>query len=242
MRDFSYRICEDAEVFFYLYDANTSRQITERFLVKISKDGFIDATYIDVPHSNCTVFTDLGKFARRKIKRKLKTNFYFNIFATGEAELNSELYIVANVIRVGKIQYSDTSVRKSMDKGYLQQFYRRPFGVGVVKVSDAQFDCAVEPLEERELTFKLYTCDEKDFHQLHELIIKNTGKYSPINASGSSYGISISLRLIYGGLNIQSEHPILFQGTITKKIGFPSVILPGDVRNDLFLVIERGGN
>ena len=64
MRDFSYRICEDAEVYFYLYDANPTRQrqITERFLVKITKEGFSNYG-IDTHHSNCTVFTDLGEFS-----------------------------------------------------------------------------------------------------------------------------------------------------------------------------------
>jgi dedicator of cytokinesis protein 3 len=64
MRDFSYRVCEDAEIYFYIYDAHPSRQrqITERFLVRITKDGF--STYdVDMPHSNCTVFTDLGKLS-----------------------------------------------------------------------------------------------------------------------------------------------------------------------------------
>lgn len=62
VRDFGYRIGDDVEIYFYLYDAHPSRQrqITERFLVKISKDGF--PTFVDLPHSNCTVFTDLGKF------------------------------------------------------------------------------------------------------------------------------------------------------------------------------------
>lgn len=62
MRDFSYRICEDAEIYFYLYDAHPSRQrqITERFLVRITKEGFSNYD-VDMPHSNCTVFTDLGK-------------------------------------------------------------------------------------------------------------------------------------------------------------------------------------
>lgn len=61
MRDFGYRIGDDAEIYFYLYDAHPSRQrqISERFLVKISKDGV--STYVDLPHSNCTVFTDLGE-------------------------------------------------------------------------------------------------------------------------------------------------------------------------------------
>lgn len=65
VRDFGYRIGDDVEIFFYLYDASPSkqRQITERFLVKISKDG--SPTFVDLPHSNCTVFTDLGEFKSR---------------------------------------------------------------------------------------------------------------------------------------------------------------------------------
>lgn len=61
MRDFGYRIGDDAEIYFYLYDAHLARQrqISERFLVKIAKDGF--SNYVDLLHSNCTVFTDLGK-------------------------------------------------------------------------------------------------------------------------------------------------------------------------------------
>lgn len=61
LRDFGHRIGDDAEVFFYLYDGNSSRMrpLSERFLVKISKDGF--SNYIEKLHSNCTVFTDLGK-------------------------------------------------------------------------------------------------------------------------------------------------------------------------------------
>lgn len=221
MRDFGYRIGvgDDAEVYFYLYDAHPSkqRQISERFLVRITKDGC--SNYVDMPHSNCTVFSDLG-----------------------ETELNSELYIVANVMRVGKIQFSDTSMRKSVDKGLLSQNYRRPYGVGVVALTDfKQFDCSMEP-EEREVTFKLQTCDEKDYHQLHELIIKKaTGKYSPINSTGQNYGISVSLRLIYGGLGqAQIDQPLLFQGALTRKMGFPDIVLPGDVRNDLFLTLDHG--
>lgn len=65
MRDFGHRIGgDDAEVYFYLYDANPMRMraLSERFLVKISKDGF--SNYIEKLHSNCTVFTDLGKSAK----------------------------------------------------------------------------------------------------------------------------------------------------------------------------------
>lgn len=55
MRDFGHHIGEDTEIFFSLYDASKQKYITERFLVKISKDGF--SNYVEKLHSNCTVFT-----------------------------------------------------------------------------------------------------------------------------------------------------------------------------------------
>ena len=61
MRDFGYTIGEDAEVFFYLYDGSPGvmRQISERFSVSIPKDGYTH--FNEKLHSNCCVFTDLGK-------------------------------------------------------------------------------------------------------------------------------------------------------------------------------------
>lgn len=55
MRDFGHHIGEDTEIYFSLYDARKQKYISERFLVKISKDGF--SNYIDKLHSNCTMFT-----------------------------------------------------------------------------------------------------------------------------------------------------------------------------------------
>lgn len=76
------------------------------------------------------------------------------------------------------------------------------------------------------------------------IIKKTSGKYSPINVNGpsSTYGIVVSVKLLHGGLlQARQEQPMLFQGsTITRKMGFPDVIMPGDVRNDLFFVLEKG--
>ncbi|XP_030371328.1 dedicator of cytokinesis protein 3 [Scaptodrosophila lebanonensis] len=221
MRDFGHRIGgDDAEVYFFLYDGARMRALSERFLVKISKDGF--SNYIEKLHSNCTVFTDLGA-----------------------ADLNEELHLVAVVMRVGKIIQSDSI--KKIEKNNASASgatYRRPFGVGVLHLSDiSHFDSSMDS-EEREYNFKIYQSEEKDFHLLHELIIKkSTGKYSPIQTGNqNTQGISVSLKLLHGGLGqARLEQPLLFQGTtITRKMGFPDVIMPGDVRNDLFLTLERG--
>ncbi|XP_011184777.2 dedicator of cytokinesis protein 3 isoform X2 [Zeugodacus cucurbitae] len=223
MRDFGHRIGgDDAEVYFYLYDANPMRMraLSERFLVKISKDGF--SNYIEKLHSNCTVFTDLGA-----------------------VDLNEDLHLVAVVMRVGKIIPSETGkkVEKNNSLCCAGPTYRRPFGVGVLPLNDiTHYDSSIES-EEKEYNFKIYQCEEKDFHQLHELIIKkSTGKFSPITSGNqNTQGIVVSLKLLHGGLGqARQEQPLLFQGTtITRKMGFPDVIMPGDVRNDLFITLER---
>ena len=43
-------------------------------------------------------------------------------------DLNSDLYIVANIVRVGKMIYADNPKKGST------QCYRRPYGVAVFKV------------------------------------------------------------------------------------------------------------
>lgn len=246
MRDFGHRIGDDAEIYFYLYDGNAGkmRALSERFLVRISKEGF--SNYIEKLHSNCCVFTDLGKFI---FNTKFIVLFLITLFVylLGVAEVSPDLYLVANVMRVGKMLHSE-SVKKG-DKTASSQCYRRPYGVGALSLSTLVNESnnpenLSEP-EEKEHSFKLFQCEEKDFHQLHEMIIKKTsGKYSPINANGSSstYGIVVSVKLLQGELpQARQEQPLLLQGTtITRKLGFPDIIMPGDVRNDLFFTLEKG--
>lgn len=55
MRDFRHHVGEDTEIYFSLYDTAKAKYISERFLVKISKDGF--SNYTEKNYSNCTVFT-----------------------------------------------------------------------------------------------------------------------------------------------------------------------------------------
>ena len=55
-------------------------------------------------------------------------------------------------------------------------------------------------------------------------------------------GIIISLKMYHGQLSqIKEENPLLFKNvSLTNKLGFPDVIMPGDVRNDLYLFLEKG--
>ncbi|XP_054002180.1 dedicator of cytokinesis protein 3 isoform X1 [Hylaeus anthracinus] len=206
MRDFGHSIGEHAEIYFSLYNAKSSQYLSERFLVRISKEGF--SSFVEKIHSNCTVFTDLGN-----------------------ADLGRDLYMVAHVMRCGRMLYSDSSKNKSGTATY-----RRPHGVAVLSLAEATQDHT----EEIENTLKVYQGEEKDFHQLHEQIIRNN-KCSPLPGQ-PNYGIEVSLRVLHGELSqVREENPLLFNNIcLTKKLGFSDVIMPGDVRNDLYLNLERG--
>ncbi|KAJ8687486.1 hypothetical protein QAD02_023280 [Eretmocerus hayati] len=121
MRDFGHSVGEDAEIYFSLYDAKRGKYLSERFLVRISKDGF--SNYVEKMHSNCTIFTDLGN-----------------------SDIGRDLYMVAHVMRCGKMLYSDSNKNKPGTA-----MYRRPHGVGVLSLADATHD----QTDELELSFKV---------------------------------------------------------------------------------------
>ncbi|XP_046396689.1 dedicator of cytokinesis protein 3 [Ischnura elegans] len=258
MRDFGHRVGEDTEIYFSLYDPKRAKFISERFLVRISKDGSTNT--LDKLHSNCTVFSDLGN-----------------------ADLcRGELFIVAHVMRLGKMLYSESSSKKSSlssnsstpfsstsnsSSGVGNNVFKRPLGCAVLNIGEmlaahtpsnhnstgslsSSWVSSAPSLpsssswsaEEREFTFRVHTCEEKDFHQLHDLLIrKQGGKYNPLSGQ-PNYGIVVSLRMLHGELaQVQGENPLLFKNvSLTRKLGFSDVIMPGDVRNDLYLTLERG--
>ncbi|MBZ3881009.1 Dedicator of cytokinesis protein 3 [Sciurus carolinensis] len=83
--------------------------------------------------------------------------------------------------------------------------------------------------------------NESEWAQIHENIIrKSSAKYS---APSASHGLIISLQLLRGDMEqIRRENPMIFNRglAITRKLGFPDVIMPGDIRNDLYLTLEKG--
>ncbi|CAH1968130.1 unnamed protein product [Acanthoscelides obtectus] len=214
MRDFGHHVGEDTEIYFSLYDSGKQKYLTERFLVKISKEGF--SNYIEKLHSNCTVFTDLGN-----------------------SDLNKDVYIVAHIMRIGKMLYSDSS--KKTDKAVNQtQVFKRPHGVAVQNLGE-YLTSKESDTEEKEFSMKVYQAEEKDFHQLHDFIIRQSGKYSALSTH-INYGVIFSVKMLHGELRtIREENPLLFKNvSLTSKLGFPDVIMPGDVRNDLYLFLDRG--
>uniref|UniRef100_A0A668SPB4 Dedicator of cytokinesis 3 n=1 Tax=Oreochromis aureus TaxID=47969 RepID=A0A668SPB4_OREAU len=98
--------------------------------------------------------------------------------------------------------------------------YRRPYGCAVLAMSDV-LQTISELKEEKDFVLKVYT----------------------ENTEGSTCGLIISLQLLRGDMEqVRRENPLIFSRgvAITRKLGFPDVIMPGDIRNDLYLTLERG--
>lgn len=144
-------------------------------------------------------------------------------------------------MRIGKMLYSDSSKKTDKNATTLPQVFKRPYGVAVQNLGDFSTSKEGTDSEEKEFNLKVYQGEEKDFHQLHEFIIRQSGKYNGLSCP-PNYGIMISLKMLHGGLsNIKEENSMLFKNvSLTSKLGFPDVIMPGDVRNDLYLILEKG--
>ncbi|XP_066414386.1 dedicator of cytokinesis protein 3 isoform X2 [Molothrus aeneus] len=211
LKSFTYNtIGEDTDVFFSLYDVREGKQISERFMVRLNKNGGPrNPEKID---RMCALFTDLSS-----------------------KDMKRDLYIVAHVIRIGRMLLNDSK------KGPPHLHYRRPYGCAVLSIMDV-LQSLSEIKEEKDFVLKVYTCtNENEWCQIHENIIrKSSTKYT---APSSNYGLIISLQLLRGDMEqIRRENPMIFNRgvSVTRKLGFPDVIMPGDIRNDLYLTLEKG--
>uniref|UniRef100_A0A3B5B239 Dedicator of cytokinesis protein 3-like n=1 Tax=Stegastes partitus TaxID=144197 RepID=A0A3B5B239_9TELE len=211
LKSFTYNsIGEDTDIFFSLYDLREAKTISEKFMVRLNKNG--GPKNPEKVDRLCALFTDLSN-----------------------KDMKRDLYIVSQVIRTGRMLLNDSK------KGPPHVQYRRPYGCAVLAMSDV-LQTISELKEEKDFVLKVYTCNnENEWYQIHENIIrKSSTKYT---APSTNYGLIISLQLLRGDMEqVRRENPLIFSRgvAITRKLGFPDVIMPGDIRNDLYLTLERG--
>uniref|UniRef100_A0A8D3DJZ2 Dedicator of cytokinesis 3 n=1 Tax=Scophthalmus maximus TaxID=52904 RepID=A0A8D3DJZ2_SCOMX len=211
LKSFTYNsIGEDTDIFFSLYDLREGKTISEKFMVRLNKNG--GPKNPEKVERLCALFTDLSN-----------------------KDMKRDLYIVSQVIRTGRMLLNDSK------KGPPHVQYRRPYGCAVLAMSDV-LQTISELKEEKDFVLKVYTCNnENEWYQIHENIIrKSSTKYT---APSTNYGLIISLQLLRGDMEqVRRENPLIVSRgvAITRKLGFPDVIMPGDIRNDLYLTLERG--
>nr|XP_019947690.1 PREDICTED: dedicator of cytokinesis protein 4 [Paralichthys olivaceus] len=148
----------------------------------------------------------------------------------GSSDLRKDVYIIVHIVRIGRMGAGEK-------KNLCSVQYRRPFGCAVVSIADL---LTADSKDDHLL--KVYACNtESEWYQIHENIIKKAN--SRYNLSGSNTGLAVALQLLHGDIEqLRREYMVLFTRgvSITRKLGFSDVIMPGEMRNDLYIALEKG--
>ncbi|XP_076759592.1 dedicator of cytokinesis protein myoblast city isoform X3 [Xylocopa sonorina] len=231
VRNFVCKMAEDVELLLTLYDGREMKAITENYVVFWSKEGL--ARDIDQLHNLRVLFTDLGSRDLTKDK----------------------VYLVCYVIRIGGMEAKDADHRRSSVAQINQkntkntENMRRPFGVAAMDIT-SYINGKHEGDPDHHHFIPFVQCCEKEsldgtlrrILSQKETNIQKSGNGSSGNFAGGQ-GLWASLKLLRGDpKQVRDENPHLVLGNvaIARKMGFPEVILPGDVRNDLYLTLISG--
>ncbi|XP_031413970.1 dedicator of cytokinesis protein 2 [Clupea harengus] len=151
----------------------------------------------------------------------------------GNKDLNREkIYLICQIVRVGRMDLKEHHSKKCT------QGLRRPCGVAVMDISDI-IKGKYESEEEKQYFIPFHpVVAENDF--LHCLLNKWT---TASRGDSGGQGLWVTMKVLVGDIvQIRKDYPHLVDRNtvVARKLGFPEIIMPGDVRNDIYLTLDRG--
>uniref|UniRef100_A0A673BXH1 Dedicator of cytokinesis 2 n=1 Tax=Sphaeramia orbicularis TaxID=375764 RepID=A0A673BXH1_9TELE len=149
----------------------------------------------------------------------------------GNKDLSREkIYLICQIVRVGRMDLKESNKKCT-------QNLRRPFGVAVMDISDI-IKGKIECDEEKQFFIPFFpVVAENDF--LHTLLNKVTA----LRGDSGGQGLWVTMKALVGDIvQIRKEYPHLVDRStvVARKLGFPEIIMPGDVRNDIYLTLQGG--
>uniref|UniRef100_A0A3Q2TB99 Dedicator of cytokinesis 2 n=1 Tax=Fundulus heteroclitus TaxID=8078 RepID=A0A3Q2TB99_FUNHE len=150
----------------------------------------------------------------------------------GNKDLSREkIYLICQIVRVGRMDLKEANNKKCT------LGLRRPFGVAVMDISDI-IKGKIECDEEKQFFIPFFpVVAENDF--LHTLLNKVTA----LRGDSGGQGLWVTMKALVGDIvQIRKEYPHLVDRStvVARKLGFPEIIMPGDVRNDIYLTLQGG--
>uniref|UniRef100_A0A8C1NL32 Dedicator of cytokinesis 5 n=1 Tax=Cyprinus carpio TaxID=7962 RepID=A0A8C1NL32_CYPCA len=226
LRNFVCNIGEDAELFMSLYDPDKSEFISENFLVRWDSTGM--PKEIEKLNNFPALFTDLSS-----------TDL-----------IRQRLFLVCQIIRVGCMELKEG---KKHTGGL-----RRPFGVAVMDITDIAHGKTDDDDKQYFIPFQQIAMET--YIRQRQLIMsplipsRVIGENEPLVAvfnkviatrevNHKGQGLFVTLKLLPGDVfQVQKHYPHFVDRTtaIVRKMGFPEIILPGYVRNDIYVTLLQG--
>ncbi|XP_046512346.1 dedicator of cytokinesis protein 5 [Equus quagga] len=225
-KNFVCNIGEDAELFMALYDPDQSTFISENYLIRWGSNGM--PKEIEKLNNLQAVFTDLSS-----------TDL-----------IRPRISLVCQIVRVGHMELKEG---KKHTCGL-----RRPFGVAVMDITDIVHGKVDDEEKQHFIPFQQIAMETYIRQRqliMSPLITSNViGENEPLTSvlnkviaakevNHKGQGLWVSLKLLPGDLTqVQKtfSHLVDRSTAIARKMGFPEIILPGDVRNDIYVTLIHG--
>ncbi|XP_023199107.1 dedicator of cytokinesis protein 5 [Xiphophorus maculatus] len=226
LKNFVCNIGEDAELLMSLYDPDQSEFISENFLVRWDSTGM--PKEIEKLNNLPALFTDLSS----------------------SDLMRQRLFLVCQIIRVGSMELKEG---KKQTGGL-----RRPFGVAVMDITDVARGKIDDEDKQHFIPFQQIAMET--YIRQRQIIMsplipsRVIGENEPLTAvfnkviatrevNHKGQGLFVTLKLLPGDLaQVRKDFPHLVDrsAAIVRKMGFPEIILPGNVRNDIYVTLLQG--
>uniref|UniRef100_A0A671N0D1 Dedicator of cytokinesis 1 n=1 Tax=Sinocyclocheilus anshuiensis TaxID=1608454 RepID=A0A671N0D1_9TELE len=201
---------------------------------KIGEDAEVLMSLYDPIESKCISENYLVRWSSSGLVKDIDQLHNLRAVFTdlGSEDLKREkISFVCQIVRVGRMELRDNNTKK------LTSGLRRPFGVAVMDVTDIITGKMDDEDKQHFIPFQP-VAGENDFLQT---VINKVIAAKEVNHKGQ--GLWVTLKLLPGDIHqIRKDFPHLVDRStaVARKMGFPEIIMPGDVRNDIYVTLVQG--
>uniref|UniRef100_H2Y985 Dedicator of cytokinesis 2 n=1 Tax=Ciona savignyi TaxID=51511 RepID=H2Y985_CIOSA len=146
--------------------------------------------------------------------------------------LREKIYLVCKIIRIGRMELKESDNKKRASG------LRRAFGAAVMDITSIMKGTEGSDEDKQALNICRVSGENENLQQVITRAISSKGD---IHHKGQ--GLWVSLKMLEGDLKTirhDFQHIIDRTTAEVRKMGFPEIIMPGDVRNDLYVTIVQG--
>ncbi|GFR93576.1 dedicator of cytokinesis protein 5 [Elysia marginata] len=207
--------------------------VLRNVVCKIGEDSDIMMNLFDAKEEKFISENYLVKWGKQGVPKDIDMRNNFRVVFTdlGTKDRSREkVYLVFQIIRIGVMDPKNVDNRKQT------QGIRRPFGVAALDITDLM-QGNKSSMEDNQVFIPFLACGDEFMYN----VIKKVISAKDINHRGQ--GLWVSLKILHGDMKqVRENYPhLVLPGTaMARKMGFPDVIMPGDVRNDIYLTVMQG--
>uniref|UniRef100_A0A8C3XGM5 Dedicator of cytokinesis 2 n=1 Tax=Cyanoderma ruficeps TaxID=181631 RepID=A0A8C3XGM5_9PASS len=199
------------------------------FVCRIGEDAELFMSLYDPQKSTIISENYLVRWGSRGFPKEIDMLNNLKVVFTdlGNKDLSRDkIYLVCQIVRVGRMDLRDSNSKK------YTQGLRRPFGVAVMDITDI----IKGKSEMLQISFLIYT---------FFFPTKNVIFFSFLVFFLCLYliGLWVTVKMLVGDvIQTRKDYPHLVDRTtvVARKLGFPEIIMPGDIRNDIYITLLYG--